>query len=40
MLGMQNNYRVMNPMNNPISWPTLNDIGKLYLALIKVFTNY
>lgn len=27
-LGLQDDLRVINPINNPISWPSLNDIGK------------
>jgi len=29
-LGVQNDFRVINPMNNTISWPSLYDIGKYY----------
>lgn len=27
-LGLQNDFRVINPINNPISWPSLYDTGK------------
>lgn len=29
-LGIQNDYRVINPLNNPIVWPSLYDIGNYY----------
>jgi len=34
-LDIQDDYRVMNPMNNPISWPSINDLGK-YLHFWKL----
>jgi sphingosine-1-phosphate phosphatase 1 len=30
-LDIQDDYRVMNPMNNPISWPSINDIGLIVI---------
>lgn len=32
-LNLQNDFRVINPINNPISWPSLNDIGKYQYEL-------
>ncbi|KAL4107164.1 hypothetical protein QTP88_017549 [Uroleucon formosanum] len=30
-LGIQDDYRVMNPMNNPISWPSIYDLGLIVI---------
>ena len=27
-LNIQDDFRVMNPINNPINWPSINDLGK------------
>lgn len=36
-LDIQDDLRVINPVNNSISWPSLYDIGKYYLKINKTF---
>lgn len=35
-LGIQDDFRVINPMNNPIIWPSLYEIGKHFKKLLEL----